>query len=315
MLHAKTIISPDEIARFEEPQAEWVPLDEALFHCASGKFSRIFNPGRLATTLERLAQAVEEEVPPPNFYLNSRPRWKVDGHSIATPGIITDFLGRSIYVLPSNHIVASHLDFAIIIRGYRGLDKTWDVSCWDDIPDFLRAEAEWHRYLLFRVLRYWHAVLAESLKDGDTHIVARKGVLGPFELVPWDQWQYFQVHEFVASEIERVWDQWAGFRRGGSPLVAVGPGGERLYSIYVAPGADRRDSEETPEKKCQALLRQLLRNYPQRRPKPLPTLKEEAISMFPGLSESGFKRAYSRACDECNNHSWSKGGRPKKSPN
>jgi hypothetical protein len=78
----------------------------------------------------------------------------------------------------------------------------------------------------------------------------------------------------------------------------------------VAPANGRFESlAETPEDQCQEWLLQLLRDYPDRQPCPLPQLCDQAISKFAGLKRRGFWRALVLAQDRSRNRKWSDPGR------
>jgi len=149
--------------------------------------------------------------------------------------------------------------------------------------------------------------------------MARKNsVLAPFEHVTWDQWQYFTLHNDEENDnslpVKTVWhDPRDPYRSAArtSPSTATGPTGEHLYAIHLAPGVKRRNS---PEDECLRWLLQLLRDYPERPPQPLPNLAKEAVSKFPGLSERGFRHCRLSAQTETGNWNWSRPGAPSKSP-
>ena len=99
--------------------------------------------------------------------------------------------------------------------------------------------------------------------------------------------------------------------------TATGLAGERLFAIYIAPGIvgiESGDREDDAEEKCLHWMAQLLQEFPDRAPKPLKTLAEEAISRFPGLSKRGFERCYVGAQLQTGNRNWSRPGAPSKSP-
>jgi hypothetical protein len=99
-------------------------------------------------------------------------------------------------------------------------------------------------------------------------------------------------------------------RQPGGPACAIGPGGERLYSIYAAPGiriVEKGVSE--PEGKCRRWLLEELQRFPKKPPKPLEDLMQMACELFPGLSGRGFYRCLNWAQERTRNLNWSKGGR------
>jgi hypothetical protein len=174
----------------------------------------------------------------------------------------------------------------------------------------------------------------EVLSRGSAHVVARKNtVLAPFERVAWDQWQYFKLdepeptapawesqhYEWVEPASPAV--RWCDPRncgwgtQGYRPSTATGPNGEKLYSIHVAPGMEGTESgAPSPDEKCIRWLMELMTVFPKRSPKPRAALTQEAVAMFPGLSERGFGRALFEAQRETGNFNWSSPGAPRKTP-
>jgi hypothetical protein len=148
-------------------------------------------------------------------------------------------------------------------------------------------------------------------------IVARKNsAAAPFERITWN--------EFRQCELHRVDNGIYPSDNDMTPMTATGPGGLKLFSIHVALGVDRAlppgvdraagstNHHNEVENKCQQWLLELMREFPDRHPDPLPRLAKTAQSRFPGLSERGFHRALLFARKSpVGNSKWGKAGRPK----
>jgi len=188
-------------------------------------------------------------------------------------------------------------------------DSKWDR----EVASKERTEAEWHRWLLQVLVRRWSSNFLEVVRSGEAHIMARSNsILSPFRRITWDQWQFFRVDD-PPLPTHTVWhDVRESIWSSEVPSTATGPAGERLYSIYVAPGIEIDDSGQTAENECCRWLTQLLREYPDRSPRPLAVLAEEAVSTFVGLSKRGFSRCYAQVQANTGNKNWRRPGAPKK---
>jgi len=160
----------------------------------------------------------------------------------------------------------------------------------------------------------WKINAEHMFRLGKVHMMARKNsVFSAFERITWDQWQLFTLDEKI-DPVENWLDHCHNKqRRERLPATATGPCGERLFSIYIAPGDDpTRDDALNCEEECLQWLLGMMRAFPDRRPKVLRELADEAVQLFPGLSKRAFDRSFTRAKTETGNLSWSKAGRPPK---
>jgi hypothetical protein len=89
--------------------------------------------------------------------------------------------------------------------------------------------------------------------------MAQHEILGSFERVHYDQWQYLTLDDPITAAARRVCfdprlraDWWTD----RNPFsTATGPNSERLYSIHVAPGESTSlESSANLEEKCLRLL-------------------------------------------------------------
>jgi hypothetical protein len=216
--------------------------------------------------------------------------------------------------------------------GLRGPDRYFSVvgSPAEFLPrkyEVMPSAGAWHFELADSIIRNFRWKVLHCMRRGAAHIMARKNaVLAPFERVTWDQWTYFQLDEQKREERARKNDgrflppDWFlpyRFRREDQFSTATGPAGEKLYAIHIAPGvariAESSDGNDAEDECLQALL-ELMREFPDRPPKPLPELAKQACSAFPELSERGFYRCLLLAQNRSGNRNWSKPGAFPKSP-
>jgi hypothetical protein len=146
--------------------------------------------------------------------------------------------------------------------------------------------------------------------------MARKNtVLSPFERVTWDQWQSFTLERRADSRpYTDWWNHWGDprFIDAEKPDTAIGPNGERLYSISIAPNHERAQSQP-PYEECRQWLLGLMHKFPAKAPETLPDLANRATRKFPGLSKRAFRSCYLGVCAETGNWNWSRAGAPTKS--
>jgi hypothetical protein len=210
-------------------------------------------------------------------------------------------------------------------------DAGWEISGssngilqdpeWDNVTGNDRPAAQWHKRLLEKLFGTWYLLFRLALRCDRAYIMARKNsILAPFERITWHQWQFFKLEEDMPALPQAFWfdprEELRSPRQQGSN-TAIGPANERLYDIYIAPGeasSDSTDGEDASEEKCRRWILKMLRDYPDRSPKPLPLLAKDAISTFPGLTERAFQRCYLAARTQTGNRSWSRPGRPQKNP-
>jgi hypothetical protein len=137
-----------------------------------------------------------------------------------------------------------------------------------------------------------------AIEAGHAVIMARKGSPSEeFSAVRPDQWRYFK----LAPDME---------------AVAVGPEGERLFSVFVAPGPKKRTaraSTASAQTDCQKWLESHMRRSPVRT-KSKEAFRTQAMEVFPKLSRRGFDMAWQNAIAATGAHGWASAGRPRKSP-
>jgi hypothetical protein len=156
---------------------------------------------------------------------------------------------------------------------------------------------------------YWNSNFTKTIRSGVAQIMARKNtVFAPFERVSWDQWQLFELEEPPVRD-----RQWGDPRESRIATTAKGPMGERLFTIYVAPGTERIAFESSYEK-CIHWLIQLMMDYPDRPPMIRVELIAEMCSRFPGLSKKALNLCYLETQRRTNNYNWSRPGAPKRIP-
>ena len=129
-----------------------------------------------------------------------------------------------------------------------------------------KRAAAWHRNFIEAFLHDLHWNFEEQVSSGAAQLFARpRSPLAPFERIFPDQWNFMKLepHEiegrFIAWNDPKnpYWDP-------NRPMSARGPDGERIYSIYVAPGELRGVKNE--REKCRQWLKPFMQNNPSRCP-------------------------------------------------
>ena len=308
----------------DAPLADWESLWDAPFFCTAD--GRMHTRATWLDVFEREVREISSELrdEPPDPLIATKipfPEWLI--------GSIEGQMRLIVRALHTDTLISPG-DVVIIVGGAEAAEH-WIVpgsphdlegnSNWDAIPDRHRNACQWHKRLLKRLFSRWRRGLAAALKSGAACLMARKNnILAPFERVSWDQWLFFKLEdETQNSKDDRSYRvRWHDPReidyRGGfkMPASATGPQGERLYLIYVAPGEPSELKGKGPEGECEQWLLELLRDYPDQRPRPLQKLCEDSISMFPGLTKRGFQRALMFAQAKSGNRKWSEAGAPRK---
>ncbi len=175
-------------------------------------------------------------------------------------------------------------------------------------PAHLVEGVDWHRRLVEFLFWTQSKVLADAVRLGTAHVMARKnGVLAPFERIMPDQLEYFSA---VAGSRP------SGAAAGRGPALlsvrleqtdsAAAPGGEKLYSIHIAP-ATASPERKPAVRKCDEWLEKLAKDYPRQRPDTRANLFEIACKKFGKIPVQTFKDLYLKH----RNASWKTPGRPK----
>jgi hypothetical protein len=170
--------------------------------------------------------------------------------------------------------------------------------------------AAWHREFIKSFLYRVHSNFRDHVLSGKVQLFARfRSPFAPFERIFPDQWNFMKLEPPEREKRDSLWwcdpkqEDWDPRR----PLSARGPGGERIYSIHVAPGEERFGSLQAKEKCRQALLA-LVRQYPKRQPKSMSLIYKEFALRF-NLSERGVKSILSDVLEHEQNNAWSEPGR------
>jgi hypothetical protein len=313
--------------KIEEPLPDWIPLSHAPFRYSSQGLMRskqqwLENLDAVVRLCVSSASRLFED-PVPQYSLKLR-EWEA---FIRADGMITIFCANSGYILID---CGEKVEVPFEERLVGGNpDEFRNLSPWKQLPQASKTTADWHMSLAMQVVAHFRRDFGKALNNGSAEIMARKNsVFAPFERVTCDQWQYFKLDKlepdgpawesqhFESSEpgsTLRWFDPrscgWGA--KQGKPSTATGPTGEKLYAIYVAPGMGQVQSGDlTPENKCTQWLVDAMTAFPERSPKPRAALIQEAMSLFPGLSERGFDRSLLLARQETGITWISKGRRP-----
>jgi len=310
-----------------EPRVDWVPLAWAPLRYNSHGYIRSAEKWgeNLDVKVKEFAASISsrDDVHVPEYLFQPTKRWRA---SIKAVGITTIINAMAeVYVLSGTDP---------IVGG--DPDEVLNDKRWKGFPRQQKPAARWHWSMLMAVLKSLRRDFVLALNTGSAHIVARQNtVLAPFERVAWDQWQYFKLD--VPERTTPAWEdqqymqpisspvRWfdprnCGWgRQGYGPSTATGPNGEKLYAIHVAPGVNRAESgqptaQPSAEDKCTQWIVEYMTAFPERSPKTREALVEEAVSLFPGLTERGFGRALFIARRQTDNLKWLTAGRRPKSP-
>jgi hypothetical protein len=293
------------------PLDDWAPLHEAPFYCFSQGFIRSDEKWKeaVAQEIQKICDFIRQD---PEFASASDSEWAVDqkGEPFS---VELQAMGLSSFIAPYGVFVHGGSEasgFTVPISWGPSLDKE---AGWADIPPSDQVAARLHRQVLHRLFLMWRYEFRSTLRNGRALIMARRSsVLAQFEQIGWDQWQFFKLDDPIAQQLGAPWYD---PREHDVLLSATGPSGERLYGIYVAPGRVNAESEgHRPEDQCRQWLLQLLREYPDKRPRPLHFLCKDAVDKFPGLTQRAFQRALAMAQAESGNRTWSEAGAPRKIP-
>jgi hypothetical protein len=294
---------------------DWVPLAQAPFYCYRAGY--ITSERKWAEVLR--AQVEKYASTPDDLPLKPPTPYPVEwsftatGESayVAALGILTTISPGSVHVHPGIEPFDWDFDrWSITGRS----DDVLKQTEWRKISPDEQSGAAWHRRLLGHLFSDWHYHFVDAIRSGAAYLMARKNsVLSPHERIAWDQWQFFTLDDPPKNDSEIWHDPRESKWMRQFPSSATAVGGERLYSIYVAPGrASESKSIISAEDKCLQWLRELLGDYPDRPPKPLRCLANEAKTKFAGLSKNAFHRCYFRLQAESGNRNWSRPGAPKK---
>ena len=308
----------------DEPRADWVPLWRAPFYCTSAGYILSLEKWVpvMAGEVEKIISRAKLGAPSPKYVALiclSPPEWRIDR---AATEFWIHSMNISMRIAPGSIYVSSAYGEDLEDWSISGSsDEILNMPEWEETPPHLRVAAQWHQYLLEQLFWSWHSNFVGLVESGAAQIMARKNsILAPFERITWDQWQFFKLNP--VARLPETFKKWwhdprsAYYSRNAQTFnTATGPSGETLYVIYIAPGKPSAEStarQNDPEEKCWQWLLQLMQDYPDRAPKPLEILAEDATVLFPGLSKRGFRRCFYIAKRETGNGNWSKAGAPKK---
>ena len=328
MKRASSALSPV----IHEPLPDWVPLGRAPYHCFEEGLVTSPDDWRRAIQA-KLEQAIQEEAlsretkesQEEEQFQSAQWSFEAGTHAslpwalqMRSGGVETRIISgaTSIRLARSDCIVA-------VALGSRNSNP------WDPIGMQQASSAEWkaaarHSRVLLRLSCSLGVNFREGVSSGALCIMARKHtVLAPFERVTWGQWQYFKLDEngwhlpLVPTWIDprrRGYADWGPNSPGR--CSATGPMGERLFAVHVAPGRMGGDSLVL---KCQKWVHELLREFPNKAPRPQHELVDEGVRKFPGLSRNAVKNTMLDTLVHAERRKWFSRGRPqskfsKKSP-
>lgn len=308
---------------FHEPQPGWVPLQKALPYCGGDTLDTGANAvaadtganavAALRHAVERRAQLICCEPPPPPCVVGLEFSWRVEQTSDGVCFTTSREAGPEIWTLFGiNGGLRTSGGDPITFEGW-WLMLREDASQWDEqVPPRDRNLAELHRVVRDCVEDDLKAKFQRFVRDGRIHIMARPTVLAPFQRILWDQWQFFKIHEPTRRDSNQWQEPWWSDQR---PLSIESPSGERLYSIYAAPGVttSAKSAPQTPEEMTLRWLIELMQAYPDRAPNGKDRVADQANKLF-GVSRRTFEHIYKQAQQLTGNNRWSEARRPPKTP-
>jgi len=330
-----------------EPSSDWVPLDRAPYYCYPEGLVTSSQAWKLAlqAEVERQGPPLLESAEPWSFVAPESDESEFLGEwdlRIYSGGIMTSIWPGGAYVKPVGGLRDWVIECSVSTLWERPKDA-FKASDWRQSPLFgdvnnplvasepgrelmeelrsmVKAEHEAalrHRGMLARLFESWRFSFWLGIRSGAFHIMARKNsVLAPFERVACDQWHFFRLDE-PSEEPPGKWHDPrdpVGLRDSPSACTATGPAGERLFAIYVAPGISQNVGLAS-EHKCHMWVRDLLRDYPDRAPKPKDDLLKEGVEKFPDLSKKAIEHIVLKSAGAAGKQGWFRAGRPRsKSP-
>lgn len=316
-------------AATDEPTADWKPLWCAPFYCFAEGYICSVEAWKDAVYAEvqRITSSYHIGAPNksyPELIGLAPPEWVLErstkDHSawISALGITMDIMPGCIFIFYSGRLDDATLGGWLI--GGSSDDILQDQD-WDEVAPDKKMGAQWHRWLLEGLFLAWKRNFVAAVESGSVFIMARKNsVFALFERITWEQWQFFTLDDDEERTLPIKKQAW---HDPGLPTyvpkskkcsAATGPAGERTFSIHVAPtAANRLIRPIDPEEKCLQWVLELMRDFPDRPPVPLPRLAEEASSKF-GVTKRGFERCYFAARVKTDNRNWSRPGAPAKFP-
>jgi hypothetical protein len=301
-----------------EPQRDWVSIKEAPFFFLSDGHMQTSHSWQDAFFHELQDKISNFHVGhlPKYLVAKKRPEWSFH-REIRSGAVFCETTDTSLSIVPG------FVELLVAGRAIMGdSDTLLNDSEWSEIPPHDREAAEWIKLLLKRLFATLRQNYLTAINSGTANIMARRSVLAPFERIKPDQWRFFSLvdawneerPDFAnKSQFERpAWHDPREDSRN-APIIARGPQGEWLYSIYVAPGQPVKDSFLSEVEKCLRKLQQLMRDYPERCPMPVDALLKELTSEFSTLSKKQAEMCVLRARMDTGNHNWLRPGRPAKS--
>jgi hypothetical protein len=316
-LMGEIIVDPVEPLRsIDEPQPEWIPLSKAPFFCFPGGMvrSREQWQDKVIETAQQLALCSDvkaDEVILEPWGFDTPENWSI----AVTYGEITSVLSLDwCFVFATICINSTPAALVIVFGSFNTILELeeWSTET-ENLSEPLRKAINWHKEKLLRpLIESWYRNFALFIKSGSASIFARQNsVLTPFGRVTWDQWHFFRIDEHDPAFLKKWCYPWQQGKFDEQPCSATGPAGERLFAIYVAPGPRPSPvATSSPDEKCRQSLMKLLRDFPDRPPKPLNCVFKDLISEIAGLSEKRCRHIYLVVATETGNLNWSRPGRP-----
>jgi len=312
-----------------DPGPSWVPLSRAPFFFGWQGGAHLSDVSR--SVIERqISQAIKAADGPPSPYSTSAPppevewRLEIEDRTISVFNAKLQFYLRPYYgevgIFPTRRGGPAYVGTPEEFLNKEFLNKeTGNDVPWNDVSEEWQHGVEWHWRRGKLILNSLASTFSSNIQLGRAHIMARHEILGPFERVHYDQWQYLTLDDPppLPPDGSGVWfdprlraDWWTD----RNPLsTATGPSGERLYSIYVAPGESTPlESSASIEEKCLRLLQKIGRDFPEHCPMTVDQLRAKVKNEIPELTKTAFNACLFRFRGQAKRTDWIRRGRPEK---
>jgi len=296
--------------QLQSPRPTWLPLQRAYLHYRSGSY--LYTPEewqtRAEAVIEDFAEADGGEHP---RQYDIGPVGKDRALAVSASGVrltIAPQTGRfALFSADADdpdyeeilRLEGDESEFLDRCRAYRG-------------PSHLEEVIDWLQRLVEHLVAEQRDALAEAVACGAAHVMARKhDVHAGFERVMPDQLAYFYME---AGESETALRRWQPLLPSDSErsATAFGPGGEKLFSIHIAPGTVMAAGESAAEK-----WKKWIKDRDAENPSGLPFSKDELWARAQkDFRKNGpiSKRGFDFLLKLHQPDHWKSPGRPRKTP-
>lgn len=288
-------VSPSDLA--DEVQLEWVPLWRAPMYYSARRHLREIEDWR--NHLENIIKTFQ--LSHSNFMATVSVDNTDQSLKISWRGIVLGLQREQGNISLEIEIEKDRLVFGMAPGNFVLEDIDELMESWIRSPPAAPrpvAEVALHRRFAQHLTTELLAGLKSAVRSGVAHVVARKkSVLVPFSRISADYWKYF------ASDKE-WWALPLRFNSKGYDDAALGPEGDRLFDVHVAPGTPL--APVGGRAGCKAWLIELAQKHPLIKPKIKADLQAEANRLY-GVSGRQFEHLWALHAPA----GWKKRGSPR----